>query len=169
LEVHLQHAPIVSIEEAYIKVYNSEGFEQISLGDISDFLLENSNELLLFLSRDIQSKICNCEQARLTIKYTAGYELIPDCFYTTIVALIERALRQRNDCGEGECDFNDSEAFNAYLKTRLIDGESWEWAVPNNILEDSFAGLDKLGYLGILNQYSNCLNKITISTGSLLP
>lgn len=163
VEIYLKHSPIVSVDEGILSIYVCNEIEQHTIDNISNNLLDGTNELYIHLTLEQRRRIHNCSRAILKITYTAGYSEIPECLYSAICLAIGNAIVRRNGITD-TCDALELQAVNARLKRREIDGETWDWVTPNDLLQNTLDGLESGGILSTLGEYSNCINKLNFST-----
>lgn len=166
IEFYLKHSAVTSIEGAEIVMYKKDGKETLVLENIEDYYIPELNIIRYFLSNQDSYNVCRCEQAIFNIRYMAGYQAIPEEMYTVIGIIIGNSLCKLNNCTDTECSNTDAMAMNAVLKAREIDGERWEYSIPNNIVQDSFDQGERAGIMSALGDYSNCINTLTFNAGA---
>jgi len=166
VEIEMQHSEITSVESAEITTYSKTGKTKIMLENLADYWVEGTKMLRIYLSREDQKCLCRCDESYIKINYTAGYKEIPDCFYTAIGLILGNAMCKLNNCADQDCQNTDQVAMNAVLTQRDIDGERWVFEVPNNFIQDALDQGEVNGILNLLDNYSNCINKLTFSAGA---
>jgi len=168
-EIDLPHNQINSISTVTFQVYSVDGLEEEVITDPEKYWVQDTNTYRFYLSSKVVGDICisKCEDAYLKFEYNAGYDDIPECFYSVLCVIIGNALCQYNDCGGATCNTVDRLAMNAILTQHVIEGEEWKWDVPNSIVQDTLDTAMKDGLLSALFTYSNCTNKINFNAGAI--
>lgn len=165
LRIKFAHKNVTSVTSATIKWLTPTGFDSLVLANPDSF--RNRDSFFLVLTPQQLAQIGTCDDAYFNIEivYEAGWDDIPECFFSAIADSLALSLCQQNDCfGETEdCYALDRLAVNARLKSRTIGDEKWDWEVPNNTLMNTISDLQTKGMLSILGQYNNCFRKINFA------
>lgn len=165
-EIFLKHNPIKSITSIDLIVYSKLGKEIINIPYPEKYWIEGTNEIVIYIDNITSINICKCDRLQIKAVYVAGYSEIPEAFYTVLGLILANAICSVNDCIDQECSSKDRLAANAVLSRRTIENDTWEWDIPNNILQDYYDKAEKNNMLSMLGNYSNCINKLSFATGS---
>lgn len=164
--IKLPHKKIISIDSVEIQLFTAGGNQVIEIENPQSFYIEAINSWQLFLNRKDLNSCQRCiGEAFIKITYTAGYEDIPECFFSAISQIIAQAWCDKN-CLELGCKSTDRLGVNAALKEKWVGDRKWVWDLGDREMEKAINNLQTQGLLSQIGQFSNCINKISFTVGA---
>ena len=92
--------------QVFVQIRNGVKFEEIELSTDDFSFNQYENKLYIDLSEYDTESVCNCEKVhKLIVRYTAGFELLPNCLLPVFCDYLSYVIKMNQcDCNCNTCE-----------------------------------------------------------------